>query len=56
MPSPNDPNADDSKPFVAPSSTQLQEAKPGHEATDKEAAGADGGRGTTGSGPQDGEK
>lgn len=42
MPSPNDPNADDAKPFVAPSSTQNQEGKDGHEVTDKEEAGADG--------------
>lgn len=55
MPSPNDPNADDAKPFVAPSSTQNQESKGGHEVTDKEEAGADG-MGTGGSGPRDGEK
>jgi hypothetical protein len=55
MPSPNDPNADDSKPFVARSSTQNQEATGGHEVTDKEEAGADG-MGTGGSAPRDGEK
>lgn len=55
MPSPNDPNADDAKPFVAPSSTQNQETKGGHEVTDKETAGADG-MGTAGSAGHDGEK
>ncbi len=57
MPSPNDPNADDGKPFVAPSSTQKQEAPHGHEVTDAETppAGAERAR-NTGSAGRDGER
>jgi hypothetical protein len=55
MPSPDDPNADDGKPFIAPDSTQKQEMKGQHQVTDKEAAGADG-MDTGGSAPRDGEK